>query len=162
MKGTTHFIAGAAAAALIYPKPEFVLTAGIAALLPDIDHPSSKISQLATFGHMRSVLSVVFFVTGIYYRIPYLPAFGALLFAVSMLPHRGITHSLLALVGVLIFAPTAVFIGYLTHILLDMASGSVPIFWPHRKRFGLRLAHTNGLVDTLLGLFCLIVTLLKL
>ena len=42
MKGTTHLFAGAATAALINPNPEFIATAAVAALLPDIDHPNSK------------------------------------------------------------------------------------------------------------------------
>lgn len=87
----------------------------VVALIPDIDHPQ---------GGIRRKLGCL----------------GNFLF--GRLKHRGLTHTLIAIVAVGAAAFTALppFIGevvamaYLSHILADMLTVSgLPIFWPYKK-----------------------------
>lgn len=139
MMAATHVLAGTAAWTGVawldggLARPDGLAAAALGALLPDIDHPSSW------FG--RRVRSV---------SVPLAMVFG----------HRGITHSLLAVVGCLFgllilgrgaIAP-AVLVGYLSHLLCDsLTKGGVPLLWPWRRPFGPRLLRTGGLAEFLIG-----------
>lgn len=88
---------------------------GAVALLPDIDHPQAPIRR----------------------KLGWL---GNLIF--GRLKHRGITHSLIAIVAIGAASFTAlppligvvVVIAYLSHILADMVTVSgLPVFWPYKK-----------------------------
>lgn len=123
MMGHTHALVGSALALGVAiathtaPNTTLLLLAagGLAALLPDVDHPRAPIRRK-------------------------LGCIGALIF--GGLKHRGITHTLLALVAVtsaaLVSLPSLVgiviTIGYLSHILGDLLTVSgLPIFWPYKK-----------------------------
>ncbi|TXF11192.1 metal-dependent hydrolase [Pelomicrobium methylotrophicum] len=134
MMAFTHIAFGAASALLAAewldaPAPQAVLMlAGgvLGSMLPDIDHPGSA------FGRRVPFLS-----------IPLSAIFG----------HRGVTHSLLAVVGMSALAwyslhhldwhpgysvPFVVGIaaGYLSHLAGDwMTNTGVPLLWPSRRRF---------------------------
>ena len=113
----------------------------VGALLPDIDHPKSWLGR----------------------RIPFLSLPIAAVFG-----HRGITHSLLALLGVAWalryalaqwslgagwgLAAVGVGVGYLSHLLGDFAThGGVPWLWPLKRRFSLPLTfQTGGVFERLL------------
>lgn len=136
----THFLTGAAAGLLI--AGHFGHTdiktmtisagvAGIAALLPDIDDPHSKL------GRMISPVSWVVKV-----------AVG----------HRGPLHSLLATAIVFILAKIfigpnltlAITAGYFSHLLADSINPQgVPLFWPLRKHFGLPLVQTGSIIENI-------------
>lgn len=120
MMGYTHVLVGLAAgmgvAASVGAKPADSLVlaglGGLAALLPDIDHPKSEIRRKM----------------GIMGRI-----------GLFWLSHRGITHTWLALVIVgavaTLFLPSplalAILAGYASHLIADMATVSgLPVFWP--------------------------------
>lgn len=135
MKAATHVLAGTAAWTGVawldggLARPEALAAAALGSLLPDIDHPGSW------FG--RRVRSV---------SIPLSMVFG----------HRGITHSLLAVLGCLFgllilgkgaIAP-AVLVGYLSHLACDsLTKSGVPLLWPWRRPFGPRLLRTGGLAE---------------
>lgn len=113
-----------------------VLT-GVSALLPDIDHPNSSI---------RNRMSFV----------------GDLTF--GWLKHRGVTHSLVAvvIVGLLmaLVAPsrtlaTAITLGYGSHLLADLITpDGIPLFMPlSRGRVRLPLIKTGSLKERILALF---------
>lgn len=163
MLGRTHFIAGAATAALVVQEPLAITLAGIGALLPDIDQPDS-IAAGWTGGHIRGLAGLALIGAGL--RWPgglgtWLPgsalvAAGALLLAVALLPHRGITHSLLALFAVTSFLPLPLALGYASHLVLDTISGGIPLLWPWRRRIGFRLVASGSTGDTLLGLSSLV------
>lgn len=122
MMGHTHALIGAAAALGIATAAHadanttylLVAAGGLAALVPDIDHPRAPLRRkLGLVGNI----------------------------ALSRLKHRGITHTLLALVAVGAAAMTAlpplfgvvVTVGYLSHLLSDMLTVSgLPVFWPYR------------------------------
>lgn len=74
--------------------------------------------------------------------------------------HRGITHSLLAVVALALLvwhvAPTLlVYIvgGYVSHLLADMLTVSgIQLFFPFKWRLNLLRLRTGGVVDRLIGL----------
>lgn len=94
----------------------------LTSLLPDIDHPQSVLGQ-----RLR------------WLSLPIARMFG----------HRGFTHSLLAIIGVILLftlqitpgvVPLDAFhgmiVGYLSHIVADMLTpAGVPLLWPCRWRF---------------------------
>jgi inner membrane protein len=146
MMGATHAIVGMVAGMMIatyaHAAPAQVLFLGgvsaLAALLPDIDHPNASLRQrMGVAGH------VAFF----------------------WLPHRGITHTLIALAMVsavtLYFLPPQVafaFIsGYASHLLADSLTRSgVPLVWPLLNyRYGFRMMSTGGLFEQIINLICI-------
>ena len=113
------------------------------ALLPDIDHPKSWLGR----------------------RIPFISMPIAAVFG-----HRGITHSLLAVVGLALalryglaqwqlvgtgwaLVAVGVAAGYLSHIAGDFVThGGVPLLWPVKRRFSSPLTFlTGGAFERLLG-----------
>jgi inner membrane protein len=113
------------------------MAAAIGGLLPDLDHPNSILGR----------------------KLPFISQPLAAMFG-----HRGMTHSLLAMVlmvGILLFvttlyplaglagiiAPLAV--GYLSHLLGDsMTPSGIPLFWPHRKTYSFNLFKTWSWQET--------------
>ena len=124
MKVGTHIIAGVMAGYIVGATAGLPLlesgalgaVGGVAAMLPDIDHPHSAIRRK----------------TGV---------LGTL--AAFWMKHRGITHSIAALAvvwGVMLFIGqpligAAVVGGYASHLLLDGCTpAGVPLFWPASRR----------------------------
>lgn len=134
MRWTTHLAAGMFAATMIGQPLAGVAVAGAASLLPDIDEYRSKIGR----------------------KIPFISIPINLIFG-----HRGVFHSLLALVIVFVvalkFFPTwavPITVGYLSHLLLDSFTLSkIPWLWPYPKTFGFPLVKTNSIIDILLTVF---------
>lgn len=119
MNGVTHMIGGVTTAVLLghttYTELAVVL---VSSLLPDIDRPNSLL------GRFIPVLSHV----------------------LEKMGKRTLTHSLLfgAVIGIslyLIFPSvlTAFIIGFLSHIILDLFTGRVALFWPLLMKFGIPL-----------------------
>lgn len=111
-------------------QPESLLIAGVSSLLPDIDHPSSAFGRVVPF-----------------ISYPISAIFG----------HRGITHSLFAIVagvvalyiysGQVWFMPPLI-IGYLSHIFGDLVCNSgVPLFWPRKDKIAFPLFSTGGVLE---------------
>ena len=112
-------------------------------LLPDLDHPESKLGR-----RTRPFSTLINLVLG----------------------HRGGTHSLLFLIlpflGLAPFMPTfalGLALGTASHILADMISYSAgkaftkgngcPLLWPvSKKRFGIRLVQVNGMFENVVVL----------
>lgn len=144
MMAKSHMVFGTAcwSAACVYTKqavgPEVIL-AMIGGLLPDVDHPSSKFGRLVPF-----------------ISYPVSAIFG----------HRGITHSLLAIVAMSVIlvnygatdqyiAPLV--IGYLSHLIGDWITGGIPIFWPYQKKYSSPIVfETNSIAEPLAVLVLLI------
>lgn len=134
MMAFTHAAAGTASALLVaqalHASPIqalLILSGGVAgSYLPDIDHPKSA------FGSRVLPLS-----------LPISAIFG----------HRGITHSLIAVVamscllwwvfqqanwhqGIAVPVLVGIAVGYLSHLLGDWLTNSgVPLLWPSKRRF---------------------------
>ena len=131
MEWRTHLITGLTAGYLITGADvNSLLVAGVAALLPDIDHPNSYIGS----------------------KIPIIPSLIKI-----TLGHRGPLHSIsaaafIALAVTVFGGPSlgiAAGVGYLAHILGDMLTPSgVPILWPVlSKDIKLPLVKTGGLLE---------------
>lgn len=129
---------GALAGALLYRATGDPLVSGavvVGSLLPDIDHPGSKL------GRRVPIISHIMYLFG----------------------HRGITHSLLfvlilALLGEFV-SPVfyGLAIGSAVHIAGDMLTPSgVPFFWPHKRRYSLLGFRTGGIVDHLIGTLAIV------
>ena len=118
------------------------MAAAMGGLLPDIDRPKSALGR----------------------RIPFISIPLSYLIG-----HRGVTHSLMAVVVMLILLPIAAFtmntriallvapvcLGYLSHIAGDaMSPSGVPLLWPKRKRYTLNLFKTTSLLESVfVGVF---------
>lgn len=112
MQGETHAIIGMVAGlALVDPvtAPLGILLGGIGGLLPDIDHPNSKISR----------------------------QFPLIRLLTFWIPHRTLTHSiwaaLLMLLPALLIHPVLICLwaGFILHIAADMATeNGVPLLYP--------------------------------
>ena len=115
------------------------LMAGLGGLLPDLDHPESTVGRRV--------------------RLISLPLS-------ALVGHRGMTHSVLAVVGMaaLMIAVTnlpalsgarwailPLCVGYLSHLLGDgLTKGGIPLLWPSKRRYSLNLFHTNSWKETVL------------
>jgi inner membrane protein len=118
------------------------MAAAMGGLMPDIDHPQSAL------GRRLPLVS-----------IPLSHLVG----------HRGVTHSLIAVVAMLVLLPVAalimdnrisflvapICIGYLSHIAGDALTPSgVPLLWPKRKRYTLNLFKTTSVLESVfVGIF---------
>lgn len=128
MKGISHMLMGASAGAVLsvavtgHMDPVTVSASGIGALLPDLDHPRSKLGR-----KVLPVSLILWLVIG----------------------HRGMSHSLVAwgIIGTLaavasIYAPalalplSGLALGYGVHLLGDsMTYTGIPLMWPSQKRY---------------------------
>ena len=142
MKGASHMLMGASAGAVLsvavtgHMDPVTVSASSIGALLPDLDHPRSKLGR-----KVLPVSLILWLVIG----------------------HRGMSHSLVAwgIIGTIaaavsIYAPTLTLplsglaLGYGVHLLGDaMTYSGIPLMWPARKRYriGGGLFATGGLME---------------
>jgi len=143
MMVSTHLVTGffAGAGLVRYLEPDalgallLLLGSTAGALLPDIDHPKSWLGQ----------------------RIPLVSVPIAAVFG-----HRGITHSLLAVLGLALalwhglaqwqllqtrwgLGAVGVAAGYLSHLAGDFVThGGVPLLWPLKRRFSSPLTFLTG------------------
>jgi inner membrane protein len=135
MMAVSHVVVGGALwAGVAYAtgqptEPTALGLAALGSLLPDIDHPGSWA------GKRMALISIPL---------------------AALIGHRGLTHSLLAIAVFALLlallgpdhlaAPLAV--GYLSHLLADsLTLSGVPLLWPSKRPFGLRLIRTGSLPE---------------
>lgn len=109
----------------------------ISALLPDIDHPRSKAGRA-------------------FWPFSWLLA--------KILGHRGITHSLIVVFGLLAFLRfawdkvtpqegaylVAFVLGYLSHLVGDfLTPRGIPLFWPYKKNYRVRFFKTGSAMESI-------------
>lgn len=110
-------------------EPAALGLAALGSLLPDIDHPQSWA------GKRLALVSIPL---------------------AALIGHRGVTHSLLAVAAFALLlaglgtdhlaAPLA--LGYLSHLLADaLTLSGVPLLWPSKRPYGLRLIRTGSLAE---------------
>lgn len=180
MMATTHRLGGIAAgittAALIHTDitGTVIILAGalIGSIFPDIDNKNSQIS------HKMPITALVVSVGKYIIRIitSSLPK-KQKQYINSLIGHRGFTHSLVGsiifpaiviLIGLLfklktryvLLASLSIFIGCLSHLVLDMFSGGVPLFMPFSTdQLIIAKIKTGGNMEWLFRL-CLLIILL--
>lgn len=146
-------------AALAHPATALaaVTAAMVGGLLPDVDEPRSALGGEIPGGRLgRAFLAAVALYFG--FKVLSVAAIvaGVVLAFLAFMPHRGVTHSLLAmaavvlavlrLAGAAVWAPFLV--GYGSHLALDMLTPEgVPLLWPLKTRVRVLLARTGGPVD---------------
>lgn len=147
MTGWTHFMVGGAAgvvAAAVTDYPGWhnevlIVTAAVAAIIPDMDAEKSLIYQFTMRNIQPQMRRVLVGMAGVglllltHYSTGFLLA-GLFLLLAALLPHRTFTHSLLALAMITTMtyqidpdlAPAAA-AGYISHLLADsMTPHGVP------------------------------------
>lgn len=135
-----------------------ILVVIFASLLPDIDIKHSYISNrriiampiliiLTRFNIYKIILIVIWYVLSRHYG------------------HRKVAHSILSIILFLILfhnSPISIyfFIGYTSHILLDMISGGVFLFFPiFNKRIGINLIKTDSMMEFILMIVLLVINI---
>lgn len=136
----THAVAGASLSALAFHgDPEKMLVAaaigGMAALVPDIDSPYSKLG--AKVAPVSAAVSIVAGHRGFAHSLAGSAICCAVLaFALRFWLPAGAVYG---------FAVPCVFLGYLSHLLLDALNPQgVPLLWPSKRRFSLPLMQTGS------------------
>lgn len=82
---------------------------------------------------------------------------------VKLKEHRKITHTFFASsIIFLIFRENLIFLAYFSHIFLDFLTYTpLPLLWPYKGRYCLRIIKTNGLTDKMLFLLFLILFIIN-
>ncbi len=77
--------------------------------------------------------------------------------------HRKITHTFLAsLIIFLIFRNNLIFLAYFSHIFLDyLTYMPLPLLWPYKSKYCLRIIKTNGMTDKMLTFLFLLLFLIN-
>ncbi len=109
----------------------FVLGSMIGGMLPDLDHPRSKIGR--TLPLVSHVMFWTFGHRGVTHS--WLPI--AVLMSVTMIIGEGTTQSFLL----------GVSLGYVIHLLGDFLAGGIPLLWPRKHRLGIHLIKTGGALE---------------
>lgn len=120
MNGATHVVGGVTAAAVTgYTRPLELAVVIVASLLPDIDRQDSLLGRF----------------------IPVLPTFLEQVLGKRTLTHSFLFGGILAwlfwLQGWELLMPFV--IGFASHLMLDVVTGKVALFWPLPIRFGIPL-----------------------
>jgi inner membrane protein len=140
MMARSHVVAGGAAWVLAAPwlhlpalHPAYLSLAVAGALLPDIDHPASWVGRRAR--PLSTVLA-------------------------SVLGHRGVTHSLVAVAALVALLSHAGFrrsivaalcVGYLSHLAADMLTPrGLRLAWPLRRTWTLPVCRTGSPAETVI------------
>lgn len=180
MTGKTHLTVGIAAGLTlaagnsIENQAILILAAAVGSLIPDLDHPRSKINQRVLLLKNRLFKMITYSLMGgglIYldtilnssgFKI--LRLLGLTLILVGLSRHRGFTHSLLGLVlfsGIvyigtsnynLYVAFVGFVIGYVSHLVLDLVTvQGIELLYPYKKNIRIPLGiKTNGIVENLI------------
>lgn len=77
--------------------------------------------------------------------------------------HRKLTHTFLfCFLILIIFRNNLIFIPYITHIFLDYLTYTpLPLLWPYKGKYSLRLIKSGNIIDRLLTILFLILFLLN-
>lgn len=182
MLAVAHFTTGCATAiTLCQPKKltdiiSVGLIGGLAGMWPDCDLGNSKISKQAN-NAMKILLPLLIFAVlvahegiNIYDMKRFITFFGGISVFIAFTvasrtrPHREFTHSLVCAIGLFIASKfiieeyaMAVLVGLLSHIVLDILNTKgVIVFFPFKKGFKLGLCKSNGIVNQIIPVVCII------
>ncbi len=173
MTGKTHIAVGITTAiAMGTTSPIGLGVAAVGALAPDIDHPNSKISHRVTPGKLpRSTLGrylagfILLAAGGLLWKPLAIP--GLILVILAGIPHRGFIHSpalalaigmvAASIMGIDRILVISFLIGYISHLIADMAGAGIPLLWPiSNNRYGFHIVHTGSMLEWVVFLDCTI------
>lgn len=177
MTGKTHVVIGVAAALTISSGQPLenqlgmVLTAMISSLIPDLDHPKSKLNQKILFINNNLYRKLFYISLGSLFVYLYFLQemklfllFGIISFLIGISNHRGFTHSILGFLasssivalGTLDYGLIHIYygfiLGYILHIIADFfTSKGVKLFYPldNSISFPIKIK-TNGKFEKIL------------
>lgn len=156
MTGKTHIAIGVTVGLILSieepleAKSIFIISAVIGSLIPDLDHPNSKLNQKILIFNNKfystifyCLLGTIFFYIGTNKNNPTFSLLGIIGVLIGLSTHRGLTHSL---VGLFLFSWTMKFIaeqynmhdaytgfilGYMLHLLADFFTiKGIRLFFP--------------------------------
>lgn len=190
MTGKTHVAIGVAAALTITQnqplKNQIIMVAatGLSSLLPDLDHPKSKLNQKILLFKSKFFKTLFYLALGGLFVYAYLSTdiktllfFGIASALIGISIHRGFTHSLLGLLSYsflvkfiateynMEFIYTGFVLGYFLHLMADFfTSQGIKLFYPVKKNISAPIViKTNNSVEklmfTILSLYSLILVL---
>ncbi|MBS4534309.1 metal-dependent hydrolase [Clostridium sp. D2Q-14] len=190
MKGKTHLVLGIAAGVTVvlnretHSLPMMILGTSIGSLMPDIDHPKSKINQKLLTQKNKAYKILFYSLVGIILLYIYtlknneiylLSGLISILIGVSR--HRGFTHSIL---GIFLFMKLGnelinrfgyydiylgFLVGYICHLFSDFfTKGGIEVFYPFSENFSFPLnIKAGGIVENtivfIMGLYSFYVIL---
>ena len=161
--GHTHINIGLAATTtamvlgLIEPGIIPIAATTIGSIIPDADTDKSSINRA---GHIGKFGYILLGIGLLYYQQTVTTAIiSAILIIIGFSKHRGITHSLLAIIALYFGAAAlgqsvriALLIGFSFHILADLFTDhGVQLFWPYPKKISLCDLTTNGAAEALIS-----------
>jgi inner membrane protein len=177
MKGSTHAVIGANTVWILALIPGFswnpllILVGALGGLLPDLDASNSKIKHLEIgYGTGKS-------------RLALKPFYLVSLFISSIFKHRGVFHSILAIILVgwgsyilFLFLSQwmeilahlfwlALTLGYASHLIADgMTHHGIPLFWPWQRNIHflpkpMRI-RTGGIIEKIIYVSFLLILVL--
>lgn len=174
MKGKTHLVVGLAAGVTIALNRDIdsfaliILGTSIGSLMPDIDHPKSKINQKLlrqkNKGNKILFYSLIGMILLYIYTLKKDDVFllsGVISILVGVSKHRGFTHSIL---GIFLFMKLGenlvtkfgyydiymgFIIGYIGHLFSDfLTKGGIEIFYPFSENFSFPInIKTGGIAE---------------
>lgn len=152
----THIIGGATAATIFTLATSYtdvsletlgaaIVTGAIGGLIPDIDHPNSKISQ--NLKPASTIINLLFSHRGLFHvPIFYVVIWGLLLFQITN-PYW-------------LFFTNTMFIGIMSHLLLDALNPrGIPMFFPFEQKLRRIAKIRTGSISELLIRIILIIML---
>ncbi|MGO1367757.1 metal-dependent hydrolase [Senegalia sp. (in: firmicutes)] len=170
MQGKSHLVVGLAAGVTIALNRDIesislvIFGTSIGALMPDIDHPKSKINQ-KLLQHKNNSYKILFY-TLIGLILLYIYSLnnnftfligGVITILIGVSKHRGFTHSLL---GIFLFIKLGrslvhefgyndiylgFYIGYISHLAADFfTKGGIEILYPFSENFSFPLSIKTG------------------
>ena len=182
MKGKTHMILGVAGASVAMSDLSFessialIATAAIGSLIPDSDHPRSKINKRLIPIKNNFFRKLIYMIIGIglIYTdskadIGYLTFLGLVIILTGLSSHRGFTHSILGFFMFSIITYSAFskyelnhmyigfMIGYGLHLLADFFTNrGIKVFYPLKRNFKAPITiKTGGVAEYIIVLIAI-------
>ncbi|MBS4537277.1 metal-dependent hydrolase [Clostridium sp. D2Q-11] len=170
MKGKTHLVLGLAAGVTIALNREIdnfymiILGTSIGSLMPDIDHPKSRINQKLLKYKNKSYKILFYTIIGMALLYIYSQTndnvfllAGVISILIGVSKHRGFTHSILGMFLFMKLGSNLVekfgyydiylgfFIGYISHLFSDFFTKSgMEIFYPFSENFSFPVGMKTG------------------
>lgn len=129
----THMLGGAIAGYIAYPSLTGLISGLLIGAIADIDEPKGSVGKKFKFisiplnrivGHRTMTHSLLF--SGVLFCVAYF---------IGSLINMG-----LPIISSTLHFSLAVLYANLSHIILDMLSGRVAIFWPSKRKYGIKMS----------------------